>query len=583
MMSTETSQGRQRICDLLWALSQPLTSANLAGIAAYVCLSLASACAGGIAALSLASMVEPGQTMGLAIPFSGISADIEMQAGIFAMATACFAFLRWQTSRVGARLVSRYAMSLRRIAHAHLIDTQISLLADSTSPEIANVLTYNIEIIIQGFNALLQLLIIGITTIISLGMAFWVVPRLMLATPLCLFFGWLAARAYSREQSRVSHRYVADMTRLFWLSEDFPRRLRHVRSFEREDAEKAGYDAISTRLGEGYRRQLELVASGRLVLEMLAALGIALMFVLAHRWHGIDQVSLIAVSLLLGRLVPYLVSTRQSFQQVRSAAPALELWRRYTCLDSIRSRQERPPISASGQALHIDHMVTALPNGLDVDDISLVPGEMTLISGDSGIGKSRLVDVLAGMATPRDFRARFGDRPIDFRDYCELVRNGAYVCQSVRPWHNTVRECLLWVDPDAGDEILWSALTEVGLDSKLSGSGDGLDTALSGPSSRLSGGELQRLLLAQVILRRPFLALLDEATNALDVQSEMAVLSALKRRLPQTALIVVSHRTSVASIADQWLTIKSDLAVATTTRRNNMATVAKHRYIHSAV
>jgi ATP-binding cassette subfamily C protein len=146
-----------------------------------------------------------------------------------------------------------------------------------------------------------------------------------------------------------------------------------------------------------------------------------------------------------------------------------------------------------------------------------------------------------------------------------------------------VRECLLWVDPDAGDEILWSALTEVGLDSKLSGSGDGLDTALSGPSSRLSGGELQRLLLAQVILRRPFLALLDEATNALDVQSEMAVLSALKRRLPQTALIVVSHRTSVASIADQWLTIKSDLAVATTTRRNNMATVAKHRYIHSAV
>jgi ABC-type multidrug transport system fused ATPase/permease subunit len=580
MTSSEDSRGSKRICDLLWTLLQPLTSAELTEIAIYVGLSVSSACAGGIAALSLASMVEPGQTLVFAKFLSGVSPSIEMQAGAFTVATACFALLRWQTSRLGARLVSHYGMSLRRIVHAHLIDTQISLLADSTSPEIANVLTYNVEIIVQGFGALLQLLVIGITTVISLALAFWVSPQLMLATPLFLLFGLLAARAYSREQSRIGHRYVADMTRLFWLSEDFPRRLRHVRSFEREDMEKSSYNAISTRLGESYRRQLELMAAGRLILELLATLSIAAMFVLAHRWYGINQASLIAVSVLLGRLLPYLISTRQSFQQLRSAAPALELWRQYTCLDSIRSRAARSSPAAFNHSLHIEHMLTALPNGLLVDDLTLVPGEMTLISGDSGIGKSRLVDVLAGMTTPRDFHARFGDRLIDFRGYSELVRNGAYVSQSVHPWHETVRACLLWVDPNATDDMLWGVLTDVGLDSRLSGSNDGLDTALSGPSSRLSGGELQRLLLAQVILRRPFLALLDEATNALDAQSEIAVLATLKRRLPQTVLIVVSHRTDIASIAEQCMTIKSDLAAAITARTDRTAP-PKHRSINS--
>ncbi|HEV2679556.1 MAG TPA: ABC transporter ATP-binding protein, partial [Rhodanobacter sp.] len=405
-----------------------------------------------------------------------------------------------------------------------------------------------------------QLLIAGVTAAVSLGFAFWVSPPLMLAAPLLAGLGLLASRAYGREQSLVSRQYVVDMTRLFWHSEDFPRRQRHIRSFGKEDVEKESYGAISARLCHGYRRQLELMASGRLMLELLATAGIAGLFVLAHRWRGIDQSSLIAVCLLLGRLLPYLMSTRQSFQQLRSAAPAFELWQRYMHLDSARSSAEPLHTAISGGALHIERMRLMPPAcGLDVGDLVLVPGELTLISGDSGIGKSSLVDVLAGMMAPVTFAARAGERPIDFDDYCELVRHGAYVSQNVRPWQHSVRECLLWAAPEATDEMLRSALLDVGLDKRLPSSQHGLDTTLHSSSSRLSGGELQRLLLAQVILRQPFLALLDEATSALDATSEIVVLSAIKRRLPKTILIVVSHRPGVAAIADQRLSIGNNL------------------------
>ena len=533
-----------------------LKSVDLLHLAGYVMLSLGSAFAGSMAAVLLVPLVQPGHALVLGGKTFDVRGGTDAHAMVFVAVTMVFALLRWQAARLGGSLASHYGMGLRRNVHASLMDAPLASLADATSAEIANVLTHNVEIMTQGFTALLQLLVAGVTAIVSLGFAIWLSPALMLATPLLAVFAVAASRISSREQSRVSRQYVADMTRLFWLSEDFPRRLRHVRSFGREDAEKAGYGAISARLGQGYRRQLELIASGRLTLELLAAAGIAIIFMLAYRLQGVNQATLIAVCLLLGRLLPYLVLTRQSFQQLRSAGAALELWQRYLNLGKGHS----PPIASQTagvpSSLYIKRVRLAPPlAAIDIRDLPLVPGRMMLIFGDSGVGKSSLIDALGGMTAPEIFVARTEEYPIGFEDYRKLVSNGAYVSQNVRPWHHSVRECLQWANPGATDSMMLEALADVGLDKRLAESREGLDTPLDSSSSRLSGGELQRLLLAQVILRQPFLALLDEATSALDASAERTVLLAMKRRLPHSIMIVVSHRRSVADIADHCLFI----------------------------
>lgn len=544
-----------------------------ARVAAYIATSLLAAFAGSVAALFLAALIQPSTVLPFARRLPGAAASFEAHAALFAIATGMFAVLRWSASCLGARLAARCGMLLRRGVHARLIRAKLASLADSSSAEIANVLTYNIEIVVHGFSAALQLLVAIVTTAVTLAFALWMAPPLLLALPVFAAFAWMAARLFGREQSRTSREYVAGMTRLFWRGEDFPRRLRHVRSFGRQDADDASYGDIAAQLGRGYRRQLELAAHGRLLLELLAAAAIAAAFLLAHRLDGIGQANLVAVCLLLGRLLPYLASTRQGIQQLRSAAPALGLWRRYMALEAetmpapqVRGQDGRASHGLAG-TLRIGRVRLPPPIvALEVRGLILAPGEMTLVCGDSGIGKSCLVDILAGMMEPAAFEADAGGHAISFDGYRALVATGAYVSQQVRPWHASVRESLLWAAPDASDARMWEALADVGLDRRLHRSGRGLDTALQDSASRFSGGELQRLMLAQVLLRQPALAILDEATGALDAASEREVLSNLQRRLPHTAVVVVSHRTALASMAAQSLEIDGS-GVATAARR----------------
>ncbi|HEY4092976.1 MAG TPA: ABC transporter ATP-binding protein [Luteibacter sp.] len=529
-----------------------LPRAERLSLLTYALLSVGSAISGSLSAVLLVPLVQPGH----AVPFA--SSHVLVNAAGFAASGIAFALLRWQSARLGAAQVARFAMRLRGGVHAHLLEASLPGLAGASSAEIANVLTFNSELLVQGFGAMQQLAVAVLTSLVSIAFALWISPVLMLAIPVLLLAILLTSRVTGREHGEVSRRYVADMTDLFWHSEDFPRRLRHVRSFGKEDSERASYGDVSQRLGQGYKRQLELVASSRLVLELGAAVGIPAVFVLADRSHGVDGAALVAVGLLLGRLLPYLISTRQGFQQLRSAEPALVMWQRYMAMDT---STQPPTMAATAGEVIIESMRVKPPReGIVLEGLVLRPGELVLVSGDSGIGKSSLVDALSGMATPDTFKASHQGRPLAFEAWRAHVARGAYVGQGVRPWQRTVREVLAWADPEASEATLHDALRSVGLDRRVDASPEGLDLAVHGVGSRLSGGELQRLMLAQVILRRPVLAVLDEATSALDAAAELTVLQGVRASLPAAVIVVVSHRDAVLALADVHVRVTGDRA-----------------------
>lgn len=172
-----------------------------------------------------------------------------------------------------------------------------------------------------------------------------------------------------------------------------------------------------------------------------------------------------------------------------------------------------------------------LPDGkplLDVAALKVAPGEAVWIAGPSGLGKTTLLKTIAGLWPHADGRITLPAGPALFLPQQPYVPLGPIVDAVAYP-----------SGPDAFTlEQRQAALEAVGLGHRLDVMFIDDETA----SGDLSGGELQRLALARLLLQRPAFAYLDEPTSAIDVASETELLALLRRELPDTAFVIVAHR-----------------------------------------
>jgi ABC-type multidrug transport system fused ATPase/permease subunit len=187
-------------------------------------------------------------------------------------------------------------------------------------------------------------------------------------------------------------------------------------------------------------------------------------------------------------------------------------------------------------------------------DATIQVGEITAIVGETGAGKTSLVDLVA----------RFYDCPpatvfvdgVDIRDVSlpSLHARMAMVSQDVWLLNRSVRDNLTFglaeVPPD---EVLLEGLAEVELAEFVAGLRGGLDAVVGDRGVRMSGGQRQRLALARALLRDPDILILDEATSALDSVVERRIEEAIERKVRGRTLLVIAHRLSTIRNADQIL------------------------------
>jgi ATP-binding cassette subfamily C protein len=122
--------------------------------------------------------------------------------------------------------------------------------------------------------------------------------------------------------------------------------------------------------------------------------------------------------------------------------------------------------------------------------------------------------------------------------------------------HDSIRANLRYARPDAAEDELWEVLRRARLADLVASLPDGLDTVVGERGYRLSGGERQRLTIARLLLSRPRVVVLDEATAHLDSTSEAAVQAALGEALTGRTSVVIAHRLSTIRAADQILVVE---------------------------
>lgn len=191
-------------------------------------------------------------------------------------------------------------------------------------------------------------------------------------------------------------------------------------------------------------------------------------------------------------------------------------------------------------------------SGAGIDDISVaVPAGNTLaLVGATGSGKSTLIKLLLRFYDPTGGQIRIDGQPIQSVSLRSLREAIGLVSQDVYLFEGSIRDNLAYGHPGATEEQIIEAAKTAEAWSFIEALPDGLATAVGERGVRLSGGQRQRLSLARALLKDPPILVLDEATSAVDNETEAAIQRSLKRIGHNRTVIMIAHRLSTIVDAD---------------------------------
>lgn len=189
-------------------------------------------------------------------------------------------------------------------------------------------------------------------------------------------------------------------------------------------------------------------------------------------------------------------------------------------------------------------------------NLDIPAGKTTALVGPTGVGKSTLVSLI-----PRFYDVTSGSVTVDGidvrdLDLHELRGNISMVLQDVFLFHGTIRENILFGKPDASEEEMLAAAEIANVSEFISNMPNGYDTMIGERGVKLSGGQKQRISIARAVLKNSPILILDEATSAVDTETELLIQQALDRLIVGRTTIIIAHRLSTVRNADQIVVLE---------------------------
>jgi len=538
---------------------------------------------------------DPSVVLGLA----GVIALIALGEAVFGL------LQRWLSSRIGEDLI----LALRTTVYDHVQKMPIAFFTRTRTGALVSRLNNDVIGAQRAFSNTLStvvgnLVTLVLTLIVMLGISWQVTLVTLVFMPVFLlparFMGARLARL-SREAADHNATMGTQMTERFSAPG-----ATLIKLFGRPAEESAAFSARASRVRDIGVRIAVVQQVFVTALTLVSALALAVVYGMGGviaAGGGLDAGAVVSLALLLTRLYAPLTALASARVEVMTALVSFE--RVFEVLDLeplVAEKAVTTPIPDGGVSVEFDRVRFAYPSadkislasleevavldtrgGVEVlHDVSfrVAPGRMLALVGSSGAGKSTIAQLVPRLYDVDEGSVRLSS--VDVRDLSadDIRRSIGLVTQDGHLFHESIRANLLLARPEATEAELWEALGRARLTELARDLPDGLDTVVGERGYRLSGGERQRLTIARVLLARPQVVILDEATAHLDSTSEAAVQAALAEALVGRTSIVIAHRLSTIRQADQILVIEDGRVAERGTHEELLAAEGRYTQLY---
>lgn len=463
------------------------------------------------------------------------------------------------------KLAHNVLFQVRTRLYEHLQKLSLSFYSNRRTGQIMSRVTNDVAVLEQFIvEGIRDMTVNALRIVIIAAILFHTNPQLALLALLPtipLFWGARVFKTRVRTSYRTMRRRLADMNSIV---ADTLGGIGVVQIFGQEESEADKFRAKSREF-----QNAGLTAQG---LQAVFMPSVQLCFgagqVIVWLWGGR---AVLRGDLSPGALVMFSGYVSQFYAPVQSLAQSANLLantsaaseRVYEVLDTqpdIRSNEKPLPLPVASGAVEFDDVSFGYDSGekaLEHVSLKVEPGQTIGVVGPSGSGKSTLVSLVSRFYDVRGGAVKIDGHDIRELDLRDLRSQISVVPQEAYLFHGTIRENIAYGRPDAPFEAILNAARGANAHDFIMRLPDGYDTHVGERGAKLSGGERQRISIARAILDDPKILILDEATSAVDTESEVAIQMALDNLMAGRTTLAIAHRLSTVKNADKLVVMEN--------------------------
>ena len=463
-------------------------------------------------------------------------------------------------------------------------------------------LNYDTEQVAQASSDALKILLTDSLTVIGLiAVMLWYSPVVTAAIALIVPLIAAIAAYVSARYRRLNRKIQEGVADLATGAEEIIAGQQDIKVYGRQTAETARYRGMADSNLRLHLKVETTRAGASSVIQLLGAIALAVLLVVAGLEAGKGRLSpgdFVAIMTAMMAIIPSLkrLANVQAIVQ-RGIAAALRL---FSVIDEPEEADAgvHAPDRARGvlqfRRVGLRYAEADVP-ALEGIEFEARPGTVTAIVGRSGSGKTTLARLLPRFYEPTEGEVLLDGVPLRDWSLAALRKQIALVGQKVMLFDDSVAANIAYgspggaIDDDAADSIgsadasaVRAAADAANASEFIDRLPEGMATRIGENGSRLSGGQRQRIAIARAVLKDAPVLILDEATAALDNESERLVQAALERLIPNRTTLVIAHRLSTIERADQVLVLDGGRIVEIGSHAELLARGGTYAQLHRA-